>query len=346
MRPPPRPRAIDAANMAIANGHPNRPAVYIMPSGEVSGEATMKATMGAQGMVLAIIPRTTAVVPHEQKGVPTAAAVAMTTPGSAVSRKERGESPRVDDMLQGDRDRHAGQKVRPVVEEREHHLFKGPFEQASEGIHDRPPSCECRSSTQTRVRRKGRRIPRIFRGAISSAGPVVIVEERSSPWHGRIALVAALVVIDDPAPLVELEVAAFEEELPQLLGALDTRFRPRQRDACPLGEVFLAQALVLGCDERLAVRGGKLIDGFSEREGEPGPWILLEGEVLSGGDGPGELLDRPAAPVVIDDKVPGDPVDPALQVPDRLTAAQPGESAGRPPAGCPPLRSRRKPCRG
>ena len=36
--------------------------------------------MGAQGSVLAIMPRTTAMVPHEQKGVATAAVVATTTP--------------------------------------------------------------------------------------------------------------------------------------------------------------------------------------------------------------------------------------------------------------------------
>ena len=38
---------------------------------------------------------------------------------------------------------------------------------------------------------------------------------------------AALVVVDDPAQTVELEVAAFEEELPELLpGTLNARFRP------------------------------------------------------------------------------------------------------------------------
>ena len=39
----------------------------------------MKATMGAQGMTEDIIPSTTAVVPQEHSGVPTAAAVAMAT---------------------------------------------------------------------------------------------------------------------------------------------------------------------------------------------------------------------------------------------------------------------------
>jgi len=62
--------------MAMANGHPKKPAVQIIPSGELNGEATMKATMGAHGIVLASIPRTTAVVPQEHRGVPTAAAVA------------------------------------------------------------------------------------------------------------------------------------------------------------------------------------------------------------------------------------------------------------------------------
>ena len=40
----------------------------------------MKATMGAQDTLLAIMPRITAVVPHEQNGVATAAVVAATTP--------------------------------------------------------------------------------------------------------------------------------------------------------------------------------------------------------------------------------------------------------------------------
>src|SRR5512141_80921 len=64
----------------MANGQPNNPALYTIPSGDESGDDTIKATIGAQGIVLAIMPNTTAVVPHEHKGVPTAAAVAATTP--------------------------------------------------------------------------------------------------------------------------------------------------------------------------------------------------------------------------------------------------------------------------
>ena len=51
-----------------------------MPSGEESGEETMKATIGAQGIMDAIMPITMAVVPHEHSGVPTATAVASATP--------------------------------------------------------------------------------------------------------------------------------------------------------------------------------------------------------------------------------------------------------------------------
>jgi len=40
----------------------------------------MKATIGAHGIVLAIMPNTTAVVPQEQSGVATAAPVAAITP--------------------------------------------------------------------------------------------------------------------------------------------------------------------------------------------------------------------------------------------------------------------------
>ncbi len=65
---------------ARAKGQPNKPAVYTIPSGEESGEETMNATMGAHGIIEAIIPITMAVVPQEQRGVPTATAVASATP--------------------------------------------------------------------------------------------------------------------------------------------------------------------------------------------------------------------------------------------------------------------------
>ncbi len=42
----------------------------------MSGDATMKATIGAHGALLASMLRTTAIVPHEQKGV----SVASSTP--------------------------------------------------------------------------------------------------------------------------------------------------------------------------------------------------------------------------------------------------------------------------
>jgi hypothetical protein len=61
---------------AIAKGHPNRPADTNVSPGDVSGEATMNATIGAHGAVVAIIDSTTAVVPQEQKGVSTAAPTA------------------------------------------------------------------------------------------------------------------------------------------------------------------------------------------------------------------------------------------------------------------------------
>jgi integrase len=49
----------------------------------------MKAMMGAHGIVLAIMPRTTAVVPHEHKGVATAAVVAATTLARMRSQADR-----------------------------------------------------------------------------------------------------------------------------------------------------------------------------------------------------------------------------------------------------------------
>ena len=62
-----RPRTIDEAKKKAANGQPNSPAETTSSLGEVSGEATMNATIGAHGAVVAI-DSTTAVVPHEQNG--------------------------------------------------------------------------------------------------------------------------------------------------------------------------------------------------------------------------------------------------------------------------------------
>src|ERR1035437_551457 len=77
--PPAIPKTIEDAKKKSAKDQPNNPAETNNSSGEVSGEATMKATIGAHGTELASIERTTAVVPHEQKGVPTAAATAPPT---------------------------------------------------------------------------------------------------------------------------------------------------------------------------------------------------------------------------------------------------------------------------
>ena len=79
MPPPTSPSTIDAPKKKAAKGQPNSPVDTNSSDGEVRGEATMNATMGAQGAVVAIIDRTTAVVPHEQNGVPTAAATEPTT---------------------------------------------------------------------------------------------------------------------------------------------------------------------------------------------------------------------------------------------------------------------------
>jgi hypothetical protein len=83
------PSTIEAPKKNSANGHPNRPPEKISSSGEVRGEETMKATIGAQGTELASIDRTTAVVPHEQNGVPTAAA---TEPATATSVRRRSKA--------------------------------------------------------------------------------------------------------------------------------------------------------------------------------------------------------------------------------------------------------------
>src|SRR5512140_1519510 len=74
------PSTIDAAKNVSAKRHPNRPALNTSSCGEVSGEATMNATMGAHGTTEAIIPRTAAVVPQEQRGVAAAVVVAITMP--------------------------------------------------------------------------------------------------------------------------------------------------------------------------------------------------------------------------------------------------------------------------
>ena len=63
------PSAMVPVKKISANGQPNSPALSSSSSGLVSGEATMKATIGAQGVRVASMPSTIAVVPHEQKGV-------------------------------------------------------------------------------------------------------------------------------------------------------------------------------------------------------------------------------------------------------------------------------------
>jgi hypothetical protein len=63
-------------NKISANGQPNSAALSTSSSGLVSGEATMKATIGAQGVRVASMPSTIAVVPHEQNGVSVASSTA------------------------------------------------------------------------------------------------------------------------------------------------------------------------------------------------------------------------------------------------------------------------------
>ena len=74
-----------------ANGQPKNPADRSSSSGDVSGEATMKATTGAHGTAVASMDSTTAVVPHEQKGVATAAA---TDPLTAAPVRRRNSAAR------------------------------------------------------------------------------------------------------------------------------------------------------------------------------------------------------------------------------------------------------------
>ena len=73
-----------------ANGQPNSPALRNSSSGLVSGEATMKATIGAHGARVAIIPSTIAVVPHEQNGV---SAASSTAPVIATQRRRESQAP-------------------------------------------------------------------------------------------------------------------------------------------------------------------------------------------------------------------------------------------------------------
>jgi hypothetical protein len=62
-----------------AKVQPNSPAVYSNWPGLVSGDATMNATIGAQGMDVASMPSTRAIVPHEHSGVATPSPMAPTT---------------------------------------------------------------------------------------------------------------------------------------------------------------------------------------------------------------------------------------------------------------------------
>jgi hypothetical protein len=62
----------------VAKAGPNNPTDTTNSSGLVRGDEAMNATMGAQGTEEASAPRTTAVVPHEQKGVRAPRATAAT----------------------------------------------------------------------------------------------------------------------------------------------------------------------------------------------------------------------------------------------------------------------------
>src|SRR6266545_2474194 len=71
---------------------------------------------------------------------------------------------------------------------------------------------------------------------------------------------AARLVIDDPAGVVELKVAAVQQLLLELRARpLHPRFRAGERDAQALAQGFLAQALIRGQPQRLAVGHGQRI---------------------------------------------------------------------------------------
>jgi hypothetical protein len=87
--PAAKPSAIAPVKKISANGQPNSPALSSNSSGLVSGEATMKATIGAHGVRVASMPSTIAVVPHEQNGV----SVASRTAALMASQRRRDSQP-------------------------------------------------------------------------------------------------------------------------------------------------------------------------------------------------------------------------------------------------------------
>ncbi len=84
---------------------------------------------------------------------------------------------------------------------------------------------------------------------------------------------------------------ALQEELAELLsGALHAGFRTGQRDAFPVGELLLAQAVVLRGDQRIPVPRRKLVNGLAQGEGQPGARVIPRGGIGSGGHLLGQLF--------------------------------------------------------
>lgn len=72
----------------MAKPGPKRPTDQTYSPGPVRGEEAMNATTGAQGTELARDPRTTAMVPHEQKGVRAPSATAPSTASGVLRRSQ------------------------------------------------------------------------------------------------------------------------------------------------------------------------------------------------------------------------------------------------------------------
>ena len=125
----------------------------------------------------------------------------------------------------------------------------------------------------------------------------------------------AALPIDDLAAAVELERAAIAQRLLEALAAaLHARLDGRHRQAEAVGEVLLADALVLGQQHGLPLLGRQGVHEGAERRQQAFAGqaaavraFVVAGELLVGGRLGG------LAPVVVDDRVPGDAQHPGVQ---------------------------------
>ena len=115
------------------------------------------------------------------------------------------------------------------------------------------------------------------------------------------------------AAAIKFEMAAAQQHVAQLLaGALHARLCPRERDANALGELLLAQSLVFGHNQGLAVRLRQLVDQLAERERQQRLRVCVW-QIGVGGQVFWDRHQLAPTTILIDDQVADDLVDPTFR---------------------------------